>query len=111
MKDENTKFEEKLASLPAVRPPESLRADIMAKAARHTRPRRFSQSRLALALGIFLLLAINIGFSHFQSARIDRLIGRLDTNNVVSINEVNLQVALSQQRAFINEIMHGEELR
>jgi len=60
MKDEYFELEEKLRSFPTAEPPEGLREQILLKAAIQPQRRAGWKFRLALAMGVFVLLALTL---------------------------------------------------
>jgi hypothetical protein len=105
--DEDRELEDRLRALPTAGPPAALRERILTTAARGPRQSAW-RLRLALALGLLGLLALDVGVQQVQSARISRLIGGGSSSVAAGPNDL---AAVMQQRAMIARLLRNGEIR
>lgn len=111
MTDEDRELEDRLRSLPTAGPPAALRERILTGATSRTPRRPAWRLRLALALGLLGLLALDIGVQQVQSARIARLTGGDRPVAVGPASTADSLQAFVRQRQMLAKLLRPEEMR
>jgi hypothetical protein len=113
MSQDYSKLEEKLRSLPTVRPPAALRAQILGQTRARSAKRRSRKMNLnfALVATLFLLLAFNIMLNHIQSVRIERVVGNNHTPYFSTVALKNMTLTLAEQRTLMQSFLTVENAK
>lgn len=111
MSYDHDNFEDRLRSLPTAVPPEHVRNRILTAAAQHSPRRGAWRMRFALALGLLLLISIDLGVGWLQDVRIASLMGKQPQPTASPINDRQFALAIAEQRAMVASLLGKEELR
>ncbi|NIM04779.1 MAG: hypothetical protein GTO55_02415 [Armatimonadetes bacterium] len=105
---DDLELEKKLRSLPTTKPPAELRSRLLSS----VRPRTTRQwkRKLAWALCVLGLLALDLGLQQVQSARLDRLMGDGQRISAPSPG-TGTMMAFLQNRTALEKLLQNGDLR